>query len=212
MAPCPYIRAGPTESLSWLSVPLSLSLAVPYIVSQLVDSIEIHDLSSLNSVQRIPFNSPTISVFCFNRSVYMDSDPLYQQQLVNSNEYNYQNEKKSSSSSGTYGADRTVTCKDLPHVFVSTVGRTNDQLFVLRMTPLIDQVSMQRYTFCLQIACLFLSCIIVSTLLQHFQFYSLFPKVSPPSLYIFSLSFSSSLFFTVLLFYFSPPFKSLFQH
>ena len=71
----------------------------------------------------------------------MDSDPLYQQQLVNSNEYNYQSEKKSSSSTGTYGADRTVTCKDLPHVFVSTVGRTNDQLFVLRMTPLIDQVS-----------------------------------------------------------------------
>ena len=125
----------------------------------------------------------------------MDSDPLYQQQLLNSNEYNYQNEKKSSSSTSTYGADRTVTCKDLPHVFVSTVGRTNDQLFVLRMTPLIDQVSRRRYTFCLRIAlsCLGLSCsnhittkvTILFTSFDSFFFLSLLVLTSLPLLYIF---------------------------
>lgn len=143
-----HLISGPLEFLIWSSPPLSLSLALPYIATQLVDSIEIHDICTLNVIQKIVFNSPIIRMFCSYKNSYLSNngnDNYYNQNCINNNddiEYSYNNGRNITSQSNdkSTGIYRTEQLVDFPHIFVSTVGRNNDQMYVLRMTSIIDQV------------------------------------------------------------------------
>ena len=162
-----YILTGPIEYLQWSSAPLCLSLAMPYIVTQLVDTIEIHDICSLNVIQKIVFNSPLISIFSSYKRFSESNDINYSNNdngkgnkdrflsrqnsnndvVSHDNNSNRNNSKgdengkskyqKNDVSTGIYGFERIV---DLPHIYVCTVGRNNDQLYVLRMRSVLDQV------------------------------------------------------------------------
>ena len=163
---CTYVLTGPIEYLQWSSAPLSLSLAMPYIITQLVDTVEIHDICSLNVIQKIIFNSPIISIFSLykrfsednenNENNMNDNDNgngsqgrfisgqnSHNNVIINNKNNNKadDNEKskyqRNSVSTGTNGSDRII---DLPHIFVCTVGRNNDQLYVLRMRSVLNQV------------------------------------------------------------------------
>ena len=166
---CTYVLTGPIEYLQWSSAPLSLSLAMPYIVTQLVDTVEIHDICSLNIIQKIIFNSPIISIFSLFRKFSEDNENnennenniddngngngdqgrfisgqnSHNNVIINNKNNNNpdENEKskyqRSSVSTGINGSDRII---DLPHIFVCTVGRNNDQLYVLRMRSILNQV------------------------------------------------------------------------
>lgn len=127
---------------------------MPVIVSQLVDSVEIHDCATLKILQRILFDSPIIGISCIVKKEEREWDEdgegegygegegegeydMPGHSSSSSNDTSATKHKNSGSSEGTISLE-SVTHQQ--HVFVSTVGRSTDALYVLRMTPVLQQV------------------------------------------------------------------------
>ena len=155
---------------------------MPFIASQLVDTIEIHDFSTLKIVQKIVFNAPIISIFCVSKkeeddrnylnsngdsgnssminSSYNSSDKLneinennFQSNFINNYENNNNNNNNVNSNEVNNNYSNNVrrnvhsvhtndydSTMQLQHICVSTVGRSADSLYVLRMNPILNQV------------------------------------------------------------------------
>jgi hypothetical protein len=125
---------------------------MPVIVSQLVDSIEIHDCATLKILQRILFDSPIIGISCIamKEEREWDEDGEGYGEGEGEGEYDMPGHSSSSSNDATATmhkniglSDGTISLESITHqqhVFVSTVGRSTDALYVLRMTPVLQQV------------------------------------------------------------------------
>jgi len=61
------LALGPKERLTWAGPPVRLLLALPYIITQLADAVEIHDVASLQSVQLVRFSAQIVGI-CSNVS------------------------------------------------------------------------------------------------------------------------------------------------
>ena len=125
------------------------------IVSQLVDSVEVHDCATLKILQRILFDSPIIGISCIvkkeEREWDEDGEGEGYGEGEGEGEYDMPGHSSSSSSNDASAAkhkssafsDGTISLESVTHqqhVFVSTVGRSTDALYVLRMTPVLQQV------------------------------------------------------------------------
>ena len=119
------------------------------IVSQLVDSVEVHDCATLKILQRILFDSPIIGISCIVKKEEREWDEDGEGE--GEGEYDMPGHSSSSSSNDASAAkhkssafsDGTISLESVTHqqhVFVSTVGRSTDALYVLRMTPVLQQV------------------------------------------------------------------------
>ena len=146
------MMTGPRETIRWSSAPFCVTATMPVIVSQLVDSVEIHDCSTLKIVQRILFDSPIIALSCivkmeerewegeWDGDVDGDGDG-YSSSNSSSNDRSSTHATSSANATGRLtGLNSNESVTHLQHVFVSTVGRSTDALYVLRMTPALQQV------------------------------------------------------------------------
>ena len=148
------MMTGPRETIRWTSAPFYVTAAMPVIVSQLVDSVEIHDCATLRIVQRILFDSPIIAISCIMKKEEMkwegegdfegegEGEGEWDREGYSSTNSNDHSSTHETSSKSASGSSESVT--NLQHVFVSTVGRSTDALYVLRMTPALQQVNSLR--------------------------------------------------------------------
>jgi hypothetical protein len=128
---------------------------MPVIVSQLVDSVEVHDCATLKILQRILLDSPIIGISCIAKKEEREWDEDGEGEGCGEGEgegeYDMPGHSSSSSSNDASAtnhknsglSDGTISLESITHqqhVFVSTVGRSMDALYVLRMTPVLQQV------------------------------------------------------------------------
>ena len=66
------------ERIQWSSFPLSVSFIQPYLVSILIDAVEIHELSSFRSVQRIIISSLSSQEISFCSCIVEHTTTSYQ--------------------------------------------------------------------------------------------------------------------------------------
>ena len=143
------MMTGPRETIRWTSAPFYVTAAMPVIVSQLVDSVEIHDCATLRIIQRILFDSPIIAISCIMMKEEMkwegeggfegEGEGEWDREGYSSSNSNDHSSTHETSSNIAIGSSESVT--KLQHIFVSTVGRSTDALYVLRMTPALQQVN-----------------------------------------------------------------------
>ena len=137
---------------------------MPVIVSQLVDSLEIHDCATLKILQRVLFDSPIIGISCIVKKEEREwdedgegegfdegeGDGEYDLTGHNSSSSSSSNDTNSTKLKNSASSDGTISLESVTHqqhIFVSTVGRSTDALYVLRMTPVLQQVH-SRYVWC----------------------------------------------------------------